>query len=108
MLKDATSVLNKTQNIELYQILLDAQQKALDLQAENSELKKQIEDIKDMKDLESKIKRHPINTIVVLESDNNIKYCSVCWDSDRKLIQMMYRDASKWYRCRICSNSTDV
>jgi len=99
ILKDAASAAQKAQMIELLQVILGAQQMALDLQAENMELRKENYELKNANDLESRIERDKNNTIVVLKDDKDkITYCSVCWDDKKKLIQV------STLPCRICGN----
>ena len=107
-LKDAASVVNKAQNVELYQTLLDAQQQALELQSENAELKKKIEELQDMRELEEKIIRHKSTFITIKRDNQEIPYCSICWDTDKKTVQLQgyYEDDGRFnYSCIVCKNA---
>ena len=100
-LKDAYSVAQKTQNIELLQAILEAQRQAIELQAQNTELKKLIEEMQATKELEEKIERYHSGVYITFSNDRKkIKYCVTCWDSDRKSIQL---DCTFGTYCGICS-----
>ena len=87
-MKDAVSLAQKADNIELYRQLLDLSAQALDLQAEVAQLKEENDELKKNRDISERIVRHR-NPFITLEGDKlEIKYCAVCWDSDGKLIQM--------------------
>ncbi|MCL2568389.1 MAG: SIKE family protein [Oscillospiraceae bacterium] len=112
-LKDLFSAAQKTQNIELLQAILEAQRQAWELQAENAELKKRIEELQDMHALEERIMRNPVQAYVMLTGDeDNIVYCSVCYDSNRQLIQMKFIQhigprgelRAATYECHVCKN----
>jgi len=51
ILKDAVDIAQKVQNMELLKKLFDAQQQALELQRENTELKELINKMNDIKEL---------------------------------------------------------
>ena len=87
-MKDAVSLAQKADNVELYRQLLDLSAQALDLQAEVARLREENAELKKSRDISDRIVRHK-NPFITLEGDElNIKYCAVCWDSDGKLIQM--------------------
>ena len=56
--KDALSVAQKADNVELYRQLLDLSAQALDLQEENVRLKSENAELRKAKDLEARIIRH--------------------------------------------------
>ena len=97
-IKDVAKVVQKADNIELYQQLLDLSQQALDMQEEIRQLKQEIYDLKKKQDLEDRIVRHETKKVdsyyyehpyITLSGDtNNIRYCAICWGRDRKLIQL--------------------
>jgi len=78
----------KANNIELYQQLLDLGSQALELQSENAKLQQENVDIKKKLEVAGDIERYE-GLVVTLKSDETkIKYCSHCWDSKEKLIQV--------------------
>ncbi len=98
-IKDVAKVVQQADNIQLYQQLIDLSAQALDMQSEITRLTNENAELKKKQDLESKIQRHE-GLYVTLENDS-IMYCSHCWDSDRKLIQMFTENGK--YRCPHCN-----
>jgi len=104
-LKDAYNVAQQTQNPELLNALLDAQSQALALQAENARLNNLVTELQDTKALEEKIERNDAGVYITFSDDESkVKYCVVCWDNDRKRIQL---ERINWYsaisyKCTVC------
>lgn len=86
-IKDVANVLQKADNIELYSRLIDLSSQALDMQDELSKLRTENRDLKEKKRLEDKIVRHPELFITLKDEQQNIVYCTHCWDAVKKLIQ---------------------
>lgn len=105
-MKDALNLAQKADNIELYRQLLDLSAQALDLQAENSKLKEQIEELQKRKDIETQLIRHPEPYLTLTGDEIPLKYCAVCWDSEKKLIQMRETidTGSRKLWCHKCHN----
>lgn len=82
----ADSLKNYTSNDEVIQLM-----------KENAELKKST-------DIENKVERHTEAYITLKEDSIRILYCSHCWDSENKLIQMNASDNGK-FKCPHCENS---
>ena len=101
-IKDVANVVRKADNIELYQQLLDLGQIALDMQDEIRSLRQENYELKKKQDLDKDIVRHPENYVTIKSDDQQLKYCSVCWDNDRKLIQMKSLDKGSSYYCHVC------
>ncbi|MCL2563670.1 MAG: hypothetical protein FWE08_06505 [Oscillospiraceae bacterium] len=106
-LRDAASAAQKAKNVELFQALLDAQQQALELQTENVELRKTIEELQDSKALEEKVVRYEHGAFITFRDDErNIQYCPSCWGTDMKRIQMK-RWICETFKCHACGNETN-
>lgn len=86
--KDAISVAQKADNVELYRQLLDLSAQALDLQAEVARLREENFELKKSKDISEKIIRHEEAVITLEDDDKCLYYCSHCWDSENMLIQI--------------------
>lgn len=82
----ADSLKNYTSNDEIIQLM-----------KENIDLKK-------WADLASKVERHIEAYITLREDAVKLLYCSHCWDSEKKLIQMNTYDNGK-FKCPHCENS---
>ena len=101
--KDVAQIVQKADNIELYKMLLDVQKMALDMQDEVTKLREENKALKDMTEFAKKIERHE-NTYVTLNDDEaKTLYCSCCWDSDKKLIQVNVSDDGS-FKCPKCGN----
>lgn len=101
--KDALSVAQKSDNIDLYKQLLDLSSQALDLQEENHRLRKEIEDLRKIRIDENRVSRHDAPYITLKGDSSEIKYCSRCWDVDRKLVQVECQQNGR-FRCSNCNN----
>jgi len=108
--KDALSIARKADNIPLMQALLDAQEQALALQEECTKLKEQVKELQDTKELEKRIIRHECTVVTLNGDEQAIRYCSACWDRDRKLVQVRNRGEAHFV-CpapdNICRNQGD-
>lgn len=101
--KDAISVAQKADNVELYRQLLDLSAQALDLQAEVARLREENLELKKSKDISEKIIRHEEPVITIDRDDNALYYCSHCWDSEHKLIQInCHKDGT--FNCPHCDS----
>lgn len=107
--KDAINIAQKADNIELYKQLLDLGGQALDLQEENARLREENALLKKRRSISNSIERHKSPYLTLSGDVLNLKYCSVCWDSEQKLIQMEETTDQAPYRsrcyCRKCGNN---
>lgn len=87
-IKDAASLAQKADNIELYRQLLDLSAQALDLQAEVARLKEENAELKRRRDIADRVIRHEEPCITLEGDTTELYYCSHCWDSERLLIQL--------------------
>lgn len=92
-IKDVASILQKADNIELYGKLIDLSVQAFEMQQENIRLSEKIIEIQKQKDMESKILRHDKVFVTLIDDEKNLKFCSHCWDNERKLIQIDVNDS---------------
>lgn len=105
-LKDAVNVAQKADNVELYRQLLDLCAQALDLQEEIARLKRENEDLKKQKDIESHIVRHSQPFITLDDDEQHLPYCAVCWAKEKKLYQMLRQRYYGEFKvmCKNCKN----
>ena len=87
-IKDAASLAQKADNIELYRQLLDLSAQALDLQAEVARLTEENAELKKRRDTADKVIRHEEPCITLEGDTTELYYCSHCWDSEQLLIQL--------------------
>ena len=107
--KDVLNVAQKADNLELYRQLLDLTSQALDLQEENNRLKREIEEFKKQRINEEKIERHRQPYLTLKDDPLQLWYCGLCWDRDRKLIQMRliksYNGNDRNLYCHCCQQN---
>lgn len=95
--KDVIDIAQKADNIDLYRKLLDLSRDALDLQNEVYRLSEENEQLKKKLLEEQTVVRHKDENYITLKDDEQqIQYCSTCWGSDHKLIQLVNK------RCFVC------
>lgn len=102
-IKDAAKVIQKADNIELYEKLLDLSAQALELQNDNTRLIEENKKLKQKEDLSSRVVRHEDTYITLKNDTDEIMYCSCCWDSSNKLIQVR-KDDDGYFLCHLCKN----
>lgn len=97
-IKDVASIVRKSDNIDLYKKLLDISSDALDLQNKVYELTEENHNLRNKLNEKKNVIRHTDGLYITFANDNpDIKYCSICWGNDNKLIQL-----SNEGQCRIC------
>ena len=86
--KDALTLIQKADNLELYSKILDIQKQALDLQEENKVLREENQKLKDNSHIKDKL---VIKENMYYLKDSDIEkgpYCTRCWDVDKELVLM--------------------
>lgn len=102
-IKDVAKVIQKADNVDLYRELIELSAQALDMQNEIIRLTNENLELKKSKDLANRIERH-LEPYITLNGDNEqILYCSHCWDYEQKLIQVKCIDTGK-FKCTHCDN----
>ncbi|MDD4594715.1 MAG: hypothetical protein PHY33_06360 [Methanobacteriaceae archaeon] len=101
-IKDVASIVQKADNIELYEKLLDLQRDALDILDENKSLKERIRELENNLNIEEKL-LFKDNAYYLEQKDKEPDgpFCSVCWDRDKKLIRLHF-DSGTRYDCNVC------
>ena len=101
--KDALSVAQKSDNIDLYKQLLDLSSQALDLQEEKQRLRSENDEVRKIKIDKNRVERHNAPYITLAGDSDEILYCSRCWDVERKLVQVECKRTGS-FRCPNCNN----
>lgn len=101
-IKDVAKLAQKADNIELYQRLLDLSAQALDLQAENTKLREENAELRKKRDLANEIVRHKEPYITLRNDEEMLRYCSHCWDTDEKLVQLACDERIGTFECPHC------
>ncbi len=95
LVRDLINEAKEQKNLELVDKLIELKLAISEIQDENIELRKRLEQQK-------KIERHSEGTYITLKDDNlKIHYCATCWGTSQKLIQL----ASSTGNCPICYNN---
>lgn len=87
-IKDAVSIAQKADNIELYRLLIDVQKESLDLLEENRQLKERIKELEDNSKIGESLIFQDYHYYKIEDKDFKEPYCSNCWDSNKKLIRV--------------------
>lgn len=82
LIKDAASIAQKADNIDLYRKLLDVSAQALEMQNELYRLNNEISELKKIQDLLPLIERHKEAFITRKDENGGLRYCSHCWDAE--------------------------
>lgn len=99
-IKKIANVVQQTNNVELYQQLVELSTQALEMQ--NEIMRLTIENTKQAK--EQRIERHSELYITLKDDADKILYCSHCWDHERHLIQVKCYDSGS-FKCPQCSSN---
>ena len=99
--KDAITVAQKADNVELYRQLLDLSAQALDMQAEIARLKEENAELRKRRNVANEIIRHDEPCVTLKNDSQNLFYCSHCWDSQQLLIQINCHDNGT-FECPHC------
>ena len=102
-IKEVISFLQKSDNIEMVNKVIDVQTRIIDMQDELMNLRDENLKLKNNLEIESKLKRFPNDTVITFEGNDEIMYCSKCWDDERKLIQVTTDE--DYYKCPKCKNN---
>lgn len=100
-IKDVAKIVQQSDNLGLYRQLIDLSEQALKqqntinyLNEENERLRKKLKDKKN-------VQRHS-ELYLTIEGDDNVIYCSHCWDNEEKLIQL--RTTHGQFECPHCKS----
>ena len=104
-IKDVAKVIQKVDNIDLYKQLLDLSSQALELQNEVAKLQQENANLTKRLEIEDDIERSEKLFITRKSDSTKIKYCSHCWDSERKLIQIDCHDSGQ-FDCPHCKSNS--
>jgi len=101
-LKDVISILQKSNDIEMINKVIDIQQKIIEMEDTIITLKEENRRLKDTSNKKMKIVRYKRDNIVTLKGNDDIYYCSKCWDDEEKLIQVLQKGPD-FYECPKCN-----
>ena len=89
ILKDVVSAAQKSNDIEMIQKVISAQEEVINMQDKITKLQNENQKLKEKEKLSKDIERYQGTTLITLKSDDpKIPYCSTCYGNEGKLIQM--------------------
>ena len=105
-IKAFSGMLGTVASADIYKKLIDIQIQAAQIQQENNELKKELEDLKALNDIKERL--HFENNMYWVNKGNTKEgpFCSKCWDDNNKLVRLHTQD--KDYRCPVCDTFIDT
>jgi hypothetical protein len=104
--KDAISVAQKADNVELYRQLLDLSAQALDLQAEVARLTEENKKLKEELTTKSNVVRHKGAYITLENDEKEIPYCAICYGTHGQFLQLLDYDETHYF-CYNCKKYID-
>ena len=87
--KDVANIVQKANNIDLYQTLLELSKQARELQEEVNRLFEENAELKKRQNLSTVVIRHTEPVVTREDDEIKIYYCAHCWDNESKLIQVI-------------------
>lgn len=103
-IKDAVSLAQQSDNIQLYKSVLDAYNAAIELMSENADLREEIKELKGQMGIEKQLVfDRDVYYVKNDDGENEGPYCTTCWDVDRKLVRLSKGySAAGDYVCHHC------
>lgn len=101
-IKEIAVLVQKYQDQDLYQRIVDLRDEIFDLREENLSLKEKLKEIQDAADISSQLVREGNFYFHKLPDGSKAgPYCLACWDGDRKLVNVQMF-AFGHYQCGRC------
>lgn len=101
-LKDVMSFIQKSDNIDMVQKVIDIQLQIMDMQEKIFKLQEENKKLKSIEKIKKNIVRHENDNVLHLKENDKILYCSKCWDDEQKLIQVA--KTNEKYQCPKCKD----
>lgn len=100
--KEAARVVQALGNKEVYQRILDAEIQAMELVAENKDLKNQVAELQEQSRIKGELVfRDNSYWLPTDKNEDDGPFCSKCWDDEKKLIRL-HRHEGWQPRCPAC------
>ena len=107
-IKKALDVSNRLKDAEIQGILLDAQEKAIELREEVLNLRNDNAPLRENLDAKSALKYDRGAYWSEVDGSRDGPFCSRCWDADSKRIRMHYWGLETFWQCPQCKKEFDV
>lgn len=102
IIRDTISIASKIENVGLTNNLIQIQQNMFELVMENQSLKEELRRVAESNNLRDRIVRHRDAFITLSDDEIGVIYCSGCWDSNSKLVQVRIIELGG-HICPVCS-----
>ncbi len=103
--KEIATLVQKYQNQELYQKIVDLRDEIFEMRESNLALKEQVRELKQRQDIEDQLTKEGNHYYHKHPTKGRMgPYCSTCWDADGKLISLQQRGGI--FVCMICAART--
>jgi len=108
-LKLAVDALKQSGKVDVIQDIIGAQSQIIELMDENKGLKNQLEDCKEKLKIKGSI-NFDLNAYWLTKEDGEKEgpYCSLCYDSNKKLIHLIPSTDSKHLMCPKCKRTLEI
>ena len=84
-------------------LLIDLQEKFIELREENADLKERLKENQDTKEIEKRIVRNNGDAADYTdENGNSYVICTTCWDNNKKIVQIKEWGSKKEFHCGVC------
>ena len=100
--KKGIDILKKSDNIELQSDLVEFSEKIQQMQKTVTSLQEENAKLKEAQKLSLRLITHQETYLTLGELPDDQRYCTTCWETKRKLIQLNCENGS--YRCNECGN----
>ena len=89
-------------------LLIDLQEKFIELREENADLRERLKENQDIKEIEKRIVRNNGDAADYTdENGNSYVICTNCWDNNRKIVQIKEWGSKKEFHCGVCKAFRD-
>lgn len=102
-IKTITDLLKKGLTLEAQEQIMALREAAVDLKAENTELKEQLAEMKKKNDIQDKIVWEKPYYFLLNGDKKDGPYCQLCWDKEQQLIRLQGGGKNAWH-CQCCNN----
>lgn len=108
LLRDVVNVAQKSNDIEMIQKVISAQQEVINLQDKIYKLQVENNALKEQLRKNDNIERYRSIPLITLKDEHpKILYCANCYGNEGKFIQLQIYDNDR-YRCSVCKNHFDI
>jgi hypothetical protein len=101
--KDVAVLVQKADNIELYQKILELQVQVMSVLEENYDLKARVRELADAAAFQGTLEFRDNMYYRRVGETTDGPYCSKCWDAERKAVRLQTSAGEMW--CPVCQRS---